>query len=270
MARGAGAGEGADLAGFQVWRRDGGRRAPELGVPAEHRRHRRPAARGRQVTHAQATGGLEQHLRRHVRGAVGPGRREGDLARAPLRVVDEVLEILPGRLGVHHDDHGVGVQPRDAGELIAAERGRPPEDRVDFRQERDRRHGGQQRVPIGLGDGHRLHAHRAGGAGLVGDDDRLLEHALERRRQRASGEVRHTAGRERVDERDGPVPVLLLGQGAGARKSGDHRQNEHDQGRKDRTAHRAVLALVLSFEAENTPARLQWAPCPMPVAALSS
>src|SRR5439155_1684921 len=121
-----------------------------------------------------------------------PGRREGDLARAPLRVVDEVLEILPGRLGVHHDDHGVGVQPRDAGELIAAERGRPPEDRVDFRQERDRRYGDQQRVPVGLGDGHRLHAHRAGGAGLVGDDDRLLEHALERRRQRAAGEVRQT------------------------------------------------------------------------------
>ena len=88
----------------------------------------------------------------------------GDLARALLRVRDELLRGPPRRLRAHHQDRRVRRDQGDRRELVDRERGRPVEKLVGLRNDRDRRRREEQRVPVGLDGNDELHADGARGS----------------------------------------------------------------------------------------------------------
>jgi len=177
-------------------------------VTAEHSRGRGPAAGRRQVAHLEA-GRLKEHLEGQVGGPVESGRGEGDFPGALLRVVDELLQGLPGP--VHDEDGRIGVEPRDPHELIPRVRGGPAEELVHLRGRGDADERDKEGVAVRLGHGRELRPHGARGTRLVDDDDGLLEEALEGRGERAAGEIGDAARREGIDDGDGPGRVRLLG-----------------------------------------------------------
>ena len=128
------------LAGLDVGQGQRGRRGPELSVAAEHRRRGRRTTGRRQVTHLQSGRG-QQHLDRQVRRTVRPGRRVRDLARPLARVVDQLLQRRPSVLSrvllVDDEQRWIGIEPRDADELIARVDRRAPEELVDLWCRRD-------------------------------------------------------------------------------------------------------------------------------------
>ena len=95
-------------------------------------------------------GRQHEHLHRDVRRAVEAGGAEDDLAGPLLGVLDEVLERLPRRVGADHQHGRVGIDARDAGELIARVVRRAPEELVDLGQDGDADEGHEQRVAVGL------------------------------------------------------------------------------------------------------------------------
>jgi len=117
--------QGADLAGLDVRRRDTHGRHQHLRVVAEQGRHRRAAPGGRQVAHRHA-GGAEEHLGRDVQRAVEPGGADGDLTRAPARVVEQLGQGPPRRRPADDEDRRVGADPRDRRELVARDFGGRP------------------------------------------------------------------------------------------------------------------------------------------------
>src|SRR5436309_1968668 len=159
-------------------------------------------------------------LHRHVQRAVHARRAEGDLPRPSRGILDEVLRRPPRLVGGHDEDRRVGGDERDRRELVHGERRRPPEELVGLGDDRDGREGEQERVAVGLARRYELHTDRPGGAGLVHDADRALQHLFHRGRDGARRQVGDAPGRERDHERDRARGVRLLCPRAG----GEHRE----------------------------------------------
>ena len=145
-----------------------------------------------------------------MRRAVEAGGAEDDLARLLLGVVDEVLEGLPRRVGADHQHGRIGIDARDARELIARVVRRAPEELVDLGQDGDADERHEHGIPVGLAARRGLVTHRARRAGLVDHDHRLLQQALEHRGYRARGIVGEAARRERHDHRHGARRIRIL------------------------------------------------------------
>ncbi len=118
-------------------------------------------------------GDLLEHLAGEVNGAAGAGRSEIELAGILLGEGDELRHRLDRQRGMNfHHHRQIGDQRqhpeiphRIVGQFL-----------VEHRVEHDdRRRRDEQRVAVGLGAGHRLGADRALRAGLVLDDDGLLQ-----------------------------------------------------------------------------------------------
>ena len=110
---------------------------------------------------------------------------------------------------MHHHDRRIGVEPRDAHELLARIDRRAAEQFVHLGRARDADQRNQQRVTVGRRVGDDLRAGGARRARPVLDHDRLLEHTLQRRRKRPCGQISNATRRKRHDQGDGPRRVFL-------------------------------------------------------------
>ena len=186
------------------------RRHEEAGVAAEHRGDGRAAAGGRQVPHLHVAGRLGKQRGRDVRGAVEARRAEDQLVGIGLGILHQLLERLVGQLGVddHHDRIGDDARERDEigiGELRLA-----AEQLVHRGEAGDRDQMRQQGIPVRLCRHDELRTDRACRTGLVLENERLLEHRLQRGVERPSYGVADAAGRKRIDDGDGTRWVDIL------------------------------------------------------------
>ena len=135
-----------------------------------------------------------------MNGAAGAGRSEIDLARVRLGVGDELRHRLGRHRGVNFHHHRQIGHQRQHPEILHRIVGQLL---VEHRIEHDdgsRRD--EQRVAVGLGTGHDLGADRALRAGLVLDDDRLLQVAAEKFADQPSQHIGRAArgiGNDKLD-----------------------------------------------------------------------
>jgi hypothetical protein len=182
--------------------------------PHEIVERRWPAAVGH--VHHPGAGLLHEQLDGEIVERRGTGRAEGELARPRHGIVDELLHRVHRRLVV--DDHGGGVFGRAGDRDGVAQR---VKGRVHLHgiAEDDHPHGAdQQRVAVGLGLEHLAHADHAVAAGLVLDNDGLVELRAQAFRDQPRGEVRDAGRRGRDDQSD-------LARGEGLRRSGSREQH---------------------------------------------
>ena len=154
----------------------------------------------------------------------------------PLRVLDELGEVVHRQLRIHHQEEAVRHQACHRGEIAQwIERHARVEMRVDREQAV---HADQQRIAVGRRLRHRFARHHAVAADAVLDHHRLAQRLGEARRDEAPHEVRPAAGRDRHQQADRFRGVL---RGGDRRKqsSGDCRKSlKNAKHRRPQRSHR--------------------------------
>lgn len=170
--------------------------------------------------------GSREHLHRDMQRAVGARRAIGDRAGPRLRVLDEVLQRLPGRGGGHGEQGRVRQNAGHGGELRDLVGWRAGEEARRFRQHRQRGQRHQQGVAIRLGPGDGGIADGAAGPAAVVDDDGGLEQLFERLGDRPRREIGLSAGRKGHHHRDRARGPGRLGAGRSGEQGPGRRSGE--------------------------------------------